>query len=97
MATINAAKALGLQRLIGSLEAGKRADLIMLDLLAAPHNVAVHDVVSHLVHCAKSTDVELAMIDGNILMEQRTVKGVAEAGLLAQSQAAAERLVARLG
>ena len=58
MATINGAKALGLDRLVGSLEPGKRADLILLDLRAAPHNVAVHNVVSHLVHCAKATDVE---------------------------------------
>jgi 5-methylthioadenosine/S-adenosylhomocysteine deaminase len=97
MATINGARALGLDRLVGSVEVGKRADLIMLDLLAAPHNVAVHDVLSHLVHCAKATDVELAMVDGTILMEHRTVSGVDETGLLAQSQAAAERLVARLG
>ncbi len=97
MATITGAKALGLDRLVGSLEAGKRADLIMLDLLAAPHNVAVHNVVSHLVHCAKATDVELAMVDGTILMEQRKVSGVDEPTLLARCQAAAERLVARLG
>jgi len=97
MATVNAARALGLERLIGSLEPGKRADLIMLDLLAAPHNVAVHDVISHLVHCAKSTDVELAMVDGAILMEQRRVAGLDERKLLGQSQEAAERLVARLG
>src|SRR5262249_36601128 len=97
MATVNAARALGLGRLIGSLEPGKRADVIMLDLLAAPHNVAVHDVISHLVHCAKSTDVELAMVDGAILMEQRRVAGLDERKLLGQSQEAAERLVARLG
>jgi cytosine/adenosine deaminase-related metal-dependent hydrolase len=58
--------------------------------------VAVHNVVSHLVHCAKATDVELAMVDENILMEQRKVRGVPEARLLGDSQAAAERLVGRL-
>lgn len=96
MATINGARALGLGRLVGSLEPGKRADLIVLDLHAAPHNVAVHNVVSHLVHCAKATDVELAMVDGTILMEGRQVRGVDEAKLLGESQGAAERLVARL-
>ena len=96
MATINGAKALGLDRLVGSLEPGKRADLILLDLRAAPHNVAVHNVVSHLVHCAKATDVELAMVDGRILMEGRKVAGVDEPGLLEQAQGAAERLVRRL-
>ena len=97
MATANAAKALGLGHLVGSLEVGKRADLIVLDLLGAPHNVAVHDVVSHLVHCARATDVELAMVDGTVLMEGRRVSGLDEPALLAHSQSAAERLVARLG
>jgi 5-methylthioadenosine/S-adenosylhomocysteine deaminase len=97
MATVNAARALGLGDVIGSLEPGKRADLIMLDLLAAPHNVAVHDVISHLVHCARSGDVELAMVDGTILMEGRRVTGLDERKLLGQCQEAAERLVARLG
>lgn len=69
----------------------------MLDLLAAPHNVAVHDVVSHLVHCARATDVELAMVGGTVLMEGRRGSGVDEPALLAQSQAAAERLVAPRG
>jgi 5-methylthioadenosine/S-adenosylhomocysteine deaminase len=96
MATVNGARALGLGRLVGSLEPGKRADLIVLDLRASPHNVAVHDVVSHLVHCAKASDVELAMVDGAVLMEGRRVRGVDEGKLLAEAQAAAERLVARL-
>jgi 5-methylthioadenosine/S-adenosylhomocysteine deaminase len=97
MATIHGARALGLDRLIGSLEPGKRADLIMLDLQSAPHNVAVHNVVSHLVHCAKAADVELVMVDGRILMEGRRVPGLDEADLLAKAQAAGERLVRRLG
>ncbi len=96
MATIGGARALGLDHLVGSLEPGKRADLIMLDLRAAPHNVAVHNVISHLVQCAKATDVELAMVDGRILMEGRKVAGVDEPALLAEAQAAAERLVRRL-
>lgn len=97
MATINGARALGLDHLVGSLEPGKRADLIMLDLLAAPHAVAVHDVVSHLLHCARASDVELAMVDGRILMERRTVAGLDEPGLLQRAQALAEDLVRRLG
>jgi 5-methylthioadenosine/S-adenosylhomocysteine deaminase len=96
MATINGAKALGLGHLVGSIETGKRADLIVLNLFAAPHNVAVHDVVSHLVHCAKATDIELAMVDGEILMEERRVARLDEARLLSECQEAAESLVARL-
>lgn len=97
MATINGARALGLDHLVGSLEPGKRADLIMLDLLAAPHTVAVHDVLSHLLHCARASDVELAMVDGRVLMERRTVAGLDEPGLLRRAQALAEDLVGRLG
>jgi 5-methylthioadenosine/S-adenosylhomocysteine deaminase len=96
MGTINGARALGLDHLVGSLEPGKRADLIMLDLLAAPHTVAVHDVVSHLLHCARASDVELAMVDGRVLMERRTVAGLDEPGLLRRAQALAEDLVRRL-
>lgn len=96
MATINGAKALGLGHLVGSLEPGKRADLIMLDLSRAPHNVAVHNVLSHLVHCAKASDVELVMVDGRVRMERGEVLGVDEPRLLREAQAAAERLVRRL-
>jgi 5-methylthioadenosine/S-adenosylhomocysteine deaminase len=97
MATINGARALGLDHLVGSIEVGKRADLIVLDLLGAAHSVAVHNVVSQLVHCARPSNVELVMVDGLILMEDRTILDVDEAQLLHDAQAAGERLVARLG
>ncbi len=97
MATINGAKALGLDHLVGSVEAGKRADLVLLDLYAAPHNVAVHNVVSHVVHCARASDVQLTMVDGRILMENREVLGLDEPAFLAEAQAAGEGLVRRLG
>jgi 5-methylthioadenosine/S-adenosylhomocysteine deaminase len=56
----------------------------------------VHNVVSHLVHCAKAGDVELVMVDGRILMERREVLGLDEPRLLREAQAAGERLVRRL-
>ena len=96
MATINGARALGLDRLVGSLEPGKRADLIMLDLFAAPHTVAVHNVLSHLVHCASAADVQMTMVDGQILMERRELCGLDEQKLLADAQAQGEDLVRRL-
>jgi 5-methylthioadenosine/S-adenosylhomocysteine deaminase len=96
MATINGARALGLDHLVGSLEPGKRADLIMLDLYATPHTVAVHNVVSHLVHCATPANVRLVMVDGRILMHQAEIVGVDEPALLAEAQAVGEDLVRRL-
>jgi 5-methylthioadenosine/S-adenosylhomocysteine deaminase len=56
----------------------------------------VHNVLSHLVHCAKAADVELAMVDGRILMENREVLGLDEARLLREGQEAGRRLVSRL-
>jgi cytosine/adenosine deaminase-related metal-dependent hydrolase len=97
MATINGARALGLDHLVGSIEVGKRADLITLDLYRAPHNVAVHNVISHLVHCAKASDVDMAIVDGRILMEDRRVVGIDERDFLNQAQRTGRLLVQRLG
>ena len=96
MATINGARALGLDHLVGSLEPGKRADLIMLDLYSAPHSVAVHKVVSHLVHCATPANVRLVMVEGRIVMDQGEIVGLDERPLLAEAQAVGEDLVRRL-
>lgn len=96
MATINGAKALGLDHRVGSVEAGKRADLVMLDLRAAAHTVAVHDVVSQVVYCARAADVEMVIVDGRIVVSGRAATRIDEPRLLAEAQTAGERLVARL-
>lgn len=49
MATIDAARALGIADIVGSIEVGKRADLVAIDLLATPRTIALHDVMSQLV------------------------------------------------
>lgn len=69
MATINAAKALGMDELIGSIEIGKRADIIVLDLndiLTKPSP----DLITNITHNAFN-NVELVMINGNILMKDK--------------------------
>ena len=96
MATINGARALGLDHLTGSLEPGKRADLIVLDLRGAAHTVAVHDVPSQIVYCARPSNVELVMIDGHVLLDEREVIGFDEPRFLAEAQLAGEDLVRRL-
>ncbi len=75
MATINGAKALGLAEEIGSLETGKKADLIMLDF-NQPHLLPAHNLVSHLVYSARGSDVEAVIINGRLVMEKRKIKGV---------------------
>jgi len=69
-ATIGGAKVLGLGKRIGSLEKGKRADLIIVDL-NRPHLVPLYNVYSLLVYAANGADVETVIIDGRIVMQNR--------------------------
>ena len=68
MATIEGAKAIGLGTVIGSIEKGKRADMILVDL-EKPHVTPMYDPYSTLVYSAKASDVSLVMVDGRILVE----------------------------
>ncbi len=63
MATIEGARAIGLGSKIGSLEKGKKADIIIVDV-NKPHMVPMYDPFSSLVYSAKSSDVSLVMVDG---------------------------------
>jgi 5-methylthioadenosine/S-adenosylhomocysteine deaminase len=72
MATIRGARAIHLDREIGSLEAGKRADLLIVGLDSA-HQTPLYNVYSHLVYATKSSDVETVMINGRIVMQNRKV------------------------
>ena len=70
MATINGAKALKLEKQIGSIKEGKQADLIILnidDVLMKPQN----DVISEIVYNAKGSNVETTIVNGRVLMENR--------------------------
>lgn len=77
MATIDGAKALGLEKEIGSLEVGKKADVIIIDL-DKPHLIPVHDIYSTLAYSVNGADVETVIIDGNIVMEDRKMLTVDE-------------------
>ena len=67
---VDGAGALGLDGLIGSLEVGKRADLVLLDL-EQPHLTPVHDVPALLVHAAGRGDVSHVLVDGRIVVSER--------------------------
>jgi 5-methylthioadenosine/S-adenosylhomocysteine deaminase len=69
LATIHGARALGLADEIGSLEAGKRADVIAVDLSSSPHMVPTADPYSALVHTANQKDVLMTMVAGRILFD----------------------------
>lgn len=77
MATIEGAKVLGMENEIGSLEVGKKADIIIIDL-NKPHLCPVHDIYSTLAYSACGSDVETVIIDGEIIMENRKIKTVDE-------------------
>jgi 5-methylthioadenosine/S-adenosylhomocysteine deaminase len=96
MATIKGAIALGLQREIGSLEVGKKADIILLDL-KKPHLAPLHSVISHLVYSAVGSDVDTLMVDGEVLMEKGRVLTLNEDKVLEDVQKVSDDLLARGG
>ncbi|MCP4745334.1 MAG: amidohydrolase [Desulfobacteraceae bacterium] len=68
MATIDAARVLGMDSKIGSLEPGKLADLIVIDT-AKPHLTPMYDPVSHLVYAVRGSDVSHVIINGRLVLE----------------------------
>ncbi|NPU82971.1 MAG: amidohydrolase [Syntrophaceae bacterium] len=70
MATIEGAKVLGLEEEIGSVEPGKQADLILLDL-DKPHFTPLYNLCSHLVYAARGSDVTTSVIAGKVVMKDR--------------------------
>lgn len=96
MATIKGAIALGLQREIGSLEVGKKADIVLVDL-KKPHLAPLHNVVSHLVYSAVGSDVDTVIVDGEVLMEKGKVLTLDEDRVLKDVQKVSDDLLARGG
>ena len=84
MATIGGARAIHLEKLIGSLEAGKRADLIVVDT-TAPHATPMYNVYSELVYALKATDVRSVVINGKMVMEDRKMLTLDEPAILAKA------------
>ena len=95
MATINGARALGLERQIGSLEAGKRADLSIVSTASA-RMTPLYDPVSHLVYAAHGDDVRTVMVNGRVLMRDRKMLTLDEPAVLAEARKLAERCAQRV-
>jgi 5-methylthioadenosine/S-adenosylhomocysteine deaminase len=85
MATITGAKALHMDKLIGSLEPGKKADLIIVDT-SAPHATPMYNVYSALVYSLKASDVRTVVIGGKPVMEDRKMLTLDEPAILAKAQ-----------
>jgi 5-methylthioadenosine/S-adenosylhomocysteine deaminase len=96
LATIGGARALGMERAIGSLEPGKRADLISVSM-SAPRQTPLYDPVSHLVYVTRGDDVRTTIVNGRILMRDRQVKTLDAATVVADANALAVKVRAAVG
>jgi len=96
MATIDGAKAIGLSDQIGSIEVGKKADLIILNL-NNPFVTPVHNPVSAITYSATGNEVETVLINGQIVMEDNRVLVFEEEKVLEEVRIAAENLAVRAG
>jgi 5-methylthioadenosine/S-adenosylhomocysteine deaminase len=88
-ATIGGARVLGQQGKIGSLEAGKLADVIIVSL-ARPRQQPVFDALSQIVYASRGDDVETTIVNGKILMRDRKLTTLDEASVLADARKAAD-------
>lgn len=96
MATINGAKALGVESEIGSIEQGKRADIILVDT-SKPHLRPLNNVVGLLVFAATGQDVDTVIIDGKVIMERRKILGIDEAKIIDEAEQAFHELYESAG
>jgi 5-methylthioadenosine/S-adenosylhomocysteine deaminase len=92
LGTIWGARALGLDAEIGSLEPGKRADIIAVDLSSSPHMVPTGDPYSALVHTANQKDVLMTMIAGRVLFDGGEYKTVDKERALARARESREKM-----
>ncbi|MBU0966276.1 MAG: amidohydrolase [Proteobacteria bacterium] len=83
MATMGGAGVLGAQQDIGSLEPGKKADMIVLDL-DKPHLTPMYNIASHLVYAAKGSDVVHSLINGKVVMRDRHLTDLDERQIIAK-------------
>jgi len=95
MATIDGARALCLDHEIGSIEVGKRADIILINL-SKPHLCPLHNEISHIVYAVKSSDVETVIINGRIVMENRVLKTLNVEDVMQRAEKAKNSLLERL-
>ncbi len=93
MATVGGAACLGLADCIGSIEIGKRADIVLLDF-KAPHlsPAGIADPVSHLVYTASGADVSAVVVDGCVLMDDRKLTTLDECEIMSEVERRAARL-----
>ncbi len=100
MATIEAAQAMGIADQVGSLCAGKKADVILVDLLAPALSPIlpgpVRNIVPNLVYAASGSEVETVIIDGQVVVDQHEILTVSEKDVVATANRSALEICERL-
>lgn len=91
MATAGGARAIGLGDTIGSIEVGKRADVIQIDYTDA-HHTPSYDVISHLVYATDEQDVTTVVVDGQVLMRDRELLTLDTERIAAEANALGRRI-----
>jgi 5-methylthioadenosine/S-adenosylhomocysteine deaminase len=96
LATLGGAKALGIEDRVGSLEAGKLADVVLVDA-RAPELTPLYDVYSHLVYAAKGANVTTVVVNGRVVVRNRRMATVDEAEVMAKANELKARILESLG
>jgi 5-methylthioadenosine/S-adenosylhomocysteine deaminase len=96
MATREGARAIGMDREIGSLEPGKRADLILVGMSSA-RQTPMYDPLSHLVYASRGDDVRTTIVNGKVLMRERKVLTLQEPAILAEARRIAVQVAKAVG
>lgn len=98
MATIDGARAVGLEKEIGSLETGKKADFVIFNPYLSPKSIPMHNPVSTLVYSSTMQNIESVAVDGNLVLENGVLTTVPdEQAMLRKAQQTAENLCRRGG
>ena len=96
MATIGGARALGMEKLIGSLEVGKRADLVTVSMGAA-RQTPMYDPISHLVYVTRGDDVRSTIVNGKVLMKNRELRTLDREAVIDAANRLSQKVRAAVG
>jgi 5-methylthioadenosine/S-adenosylhomocysteine deaminase len=96
MATINGARLYGMEKEIGSIEAGKRADIIIIKPGILPTPLNASSVIGHLINTVDGDDVEDVLVDGKLVVKNKRLMTFDEEKAQELSRLAASKLWARM-
>jgi len=96
MATVRGARAIGMESQLGSIEVGKKADLVFIDL-RKPHLTPFRDIVSNIVYSAMGSDVDTVMVNGRLLLRHGKALTLDEDRIVGQAQMHQDELISRSG